>query len=861
MSTARALHRAISHASALYDGRQYARASEVAGEAAELASSVGRANRAAFAWTLQAKAYQALRDPRWREPLDRALSEIPRIGTEERAVIAWETRTVEAMGLISEQRVDEAARAYSDAIEAVTELVSGIGGFFADQAYHRIDQTRLNLAILEHWRGDVSKALGMCAGVIESSRRRKDHPVLLGALVARASIQLLLEEYEDAADCLEAFFHYFPQTDFSGTHPIAIMTLVLRAATEYAKGQALAGAVDDAIDNLEQVCEQAERVPEAASARAETLAMLGRAHLVSGRAERAAECARAAAELASADPVITSDAQAVLATALLSSGRFEHARQAVRAGLDGIREVDAPLARLELLALDAEISSALGRHDEAVELIREAVGHLVLASGRTGTTGHRQRLLSAQANYHQRFLDIAVTAAEHGAPHAGLAALEASEAAREDTLAALLRQTSRTLDPRLAELLGQIDRLRVLCVERPRSSTEETARFGPPLAYWEKRLEELRGELGHLVSDEFSRLYIPVTLDAETLITASGDAAILSVTATDDDSEGLSGVVTWSIPGCAPGVRRFGLSVKETRILHSVMSNDRRFRSRWGEVADGVAAQLMPAPLRDWLLRSTSVRELVVVADNTLRALPVAALPLSDDTVVADRAAVNRLPLLRLLLHARTAPAPRAPDARTRVVAYCNPELPGSMQELRALSDLATAGAVDLTLIDRAEELAPALRRTSPDVLVLSTHGSGEGLAYEFQFVGGRSLACADLLGLPLPPFFVAAACSSGSDAGADPTGLIATALATGCSALAAGAWALPDRSTAEILKAMYGAIAPSGRFTRRINDAVKSVYRTLPRENPVEWAGLMVTELPEPKRTADEADEADERD
>ena len=86
---------------------------------------------------------------------------------------------------------------------------------------------------------------------------------------------------------------------------------VLRAATEYAKGQALAGSVDEAIDNLEQACELAERVPEAATARAEALGMLGRAHLVSGRAERAAECARAAADLASADPVITADAQAV----------------------------------------------------------------------------------------------------------------------------------------------------------------------------------------------------------------------------------------------------------------------------------------------------------------------------------------------------------------------------------------------------------------------------------------------------------------------------------------------------------------------------------------------------------------------
>ncbi|MFM9590104.1 CHAT domain-containing protein [Streptomyces scabiei] len=847
MSTARTLHRAISHASALYDGQQYARAAEVAGEAGELASSVGRANRAALAWMLQARACQALRDPGWREPLDRALRELPRIGTEERALIAWETRTVEAMGLISEQQVDEAARAFSDAIEAVTELVTGLGGLFANQAHHRIDQTRLNLAVLEHWRGDVSTALATCAAVINSAGRRKDGPVLLGALVARASIQLLLDEYDDAADCLEAFFLHFPETDFSDTHPIAIMTLVLRAATEYAKGQALAGSMDEAIDNLSQVCEMAERVPEAATPRAEALSMLGRIHLVSGRAERAAEYARGAAELASADPVVFSEAKAVLATAFLSSGRLEPARQAVRAGLDSLHGVDAPLARLELLALDAETCSALGRHDEAVALLREAVGHLVLASGRTGTTGDRRRLLSAQKSYHQRFLDVAVVAAEHGVTEAGPAALEASEAAREDTLAALLRQTSQTLSPQLAELLGQIDRLRVLCLERPRASTEETSRFGPPLAYWEKRLDELRSELGHMVSGEFSRLYVPVPLDAETLITASGDAAILSVTAVDDDdSEGLSGVVTWSIPGCAPGVRRFRLSVKETRILHSVMSNDRRFRARWSEVADGVAGQFMPAQLRDWLLRSTSVRELIVVADNTLRALPVAAFPLSADTVVADRAAVNRLPLLRLLLHRRAASAPRSSGARTRVVAYFNPELPGSMQEWESLSDLAATGAVDLTLIHRAEELAPALKGTSPDVLVLSTHGGGTGLAYEFTFVGGRPLACADLLGQPLPPFFVAAACSSGSDAGADPTGLIATALATGCSALAAGAWDLPDKATAKILRALYGAIDRSGRFTGQINEAVKSVYQELPRENPVDWAGLMVTELPQ---------------
>ncbi|MDX3783005.1 CHAT domain-containing protein [Streptomyces europaeiscabiei] len=852
MSTARSLHRAISHASALYDAQQYEHAGEVAGEAAELASSVGRANRAALAWTLQARACQALRSPGWREPLDRALGELPRIGSEERALIAWEARMVEASGLVSEQLVDEAARAYSDAISAVSELISGLGGLFANQAYHRIDQSRLNLATLEHWRGDVSKALATYADVIDSSRRRKDGPVLLGALVARAAIQLLLDEYDDAHDCLEAFFHYFPETDFSSTHPIAIMTLVLRAATEYAKGQALAGSVDEAIDNLEQACELAERVPEAATARAEALGMLGRAHLVSGRAERAAECARAAADLASADPVITADAQAVLGTALFSSGRFEAARQAVRAGLDGVRGVDAPLARLELLALDAEICTAVGRHDEAVALIRDAVGHLVLASGRTGTTGHRRRLLSAQKSYHQRFLDMAVIAAEQGVRQAGLAALEASEAAREDTLAALLRQTSGTLRPQLAELLGQIDRLRVLCVERPASSTAETARFGPPLSYWEKRLGELQSELGQMVSGEFSRLYVPVPLDAEALIAASGTAAILSVTATDDDSEGLSGVVTWSIPGSAPGARRFELSVKETRILHSVMSNDRRFGSRWDQVRDGVAAQLIPAPLRDWLLTDTSVRELNVVADHTLRALPVAALPLSADTVVADHAAVNRLPLLRLLLHKRAVSAPRAPAAATRVVAYFNPELPGSMQELRALRDLAATGAVELTLIHGAEELAPALERTSPDVLVLSTHGSGEGLAYAFQFVGGRPLVCADLLGLPLPPFFVAAACSSGSDAGADPTGLIATALATGCCALAAGAWDLPDASTAKILRAVYGAIAPSGRFTVRINEAVKSVYRSLPRESPVDWAGLMVTELPEPKHPTD---------
>ncbi|MFI6089493.1 CHAT domain-containing protein [Streptomyces sp. NPDC051218] len=851
LSTARALHRAISTASVLYDNQQYEQASEAAGQAAQLAASVGRPNRAALAWTLQARACQALGDAEWREPLGHALRQLSGIDSADRPLAEWSARMVEGSGLISEQRVDEAARAYTDAINAATQLIRSQGRTFADHAYHCVDQAKLNLAVLEHWKGDVSTALAICTTVIESSRHRKDGPVFLYGLVGRASIQILLEEYEDAADCMQTFFRYLPQTDFSGTHPIATMTIVLRAAVEYAKGQALAGSLDEAIDSLEQACELAKSVPGAATARADTLTVLGRAYLDSGQADRAVEASRTAVSLATSDPLVAADAQVVLGTALFCGGQAKAACQAVRDGLDRMHGVDAPMVRLQLLALDAEICTSVGRHDEAVVLIREAVGHLALASGRTGKTDHRQRLLSGQKDYHQRFLDMAVTAAEAGAPNAGRAALEASEAAREDTLAALLRQTSHTLHPRLAELLGQIDRLSDLTRERPASTTNETSAFGPPMEYWHKRLGELQAELGHMVSVEFSRLYVPVPLDADTLISAAGSAAILMVTATNNGSGGLAGVVSWSVPGLDPGVRRFALSVKETRTLESIMSNGHaRLTEHWDEVRSAVAAQLIPTPLRDWLLSGTSVRELVTVADDTLRALPVAALPLSADTVVADHAAVNRLPLLRLLLHNRTTTMVRSPAARPRVVAYFNvDELPGSIEEQRTLNELASAGTIELTLIHQAEELAEVLEHYKPDVLVLSTHGKGRGLEYEFTFFDGRPLLCADLLGLPLPPFFFAAACSSGSDAGADPTGLIATALATGCSAIAAGAWLLPDRSTAKILKAVYGALATSGRLVRHINDAVRAVHPALACESPVQWAGFMVTELPEPGR------------
>lgn len=261
------------------------------------------------------------------------------------------------------------------------------------------------------------------------------------------------------------------------------------------------------------------------------------------------------------------------------------------------------------------------------------------------------------------------------------------------------------------------------------------------------------------------------------------------------------------------------------------------FAQAWEAVRDELSDVLLPARLREWLAGDAS--ELIACTDGVLRNLPVAALPVGEDTVVADHVVVNRLPLLRLVdekpVHGLRKPA--------RVLGCFEEKLAGSVRERETLRELHASGEVQLTEVDDPAELLAMLQRQEFDLLVLSTHGSGAGLDYRFH-LPRNDLSVVSLMRSRIPPNVVAAACYSGIDAGTDATGALALFLSSGAHTVATGSWALPDERTGLLLSRVYRESDGQTALSLLINRAQRAGHHMLSDVSPLAWAGLITTSL-----------------
>jgi hypothetical protein len=558
-----------------------------------------------------------------------------------------------------------------------------------------------------------------------------------------------------------------------------------------------------------------------------------------------------------------------LGHALLADNQYRASRDVLGRLLGRLESLGQPQMDFEVPWLAATADTALGDIPAALRNLRRATRAFGAVSAMAGDNWTRSQRVSGEAGNLADGAAIIRGAVAYGHPDAGLAALELVETWREDTLAGVLRATSTVLPADVQALTARIDALRISggtipaavagpSEAMPPSAAARVAVQAPSAA--RTQIDSLVAELRQAVGDGLARRYVPVPVDGDRILADCVDHAILSLTPlaqpSGDGGTSIQGISVWALPGQRPEATFFSLSRSLSEMVQmlasgKVSSSDRerqRFSDVWHKECQHLAEQILPRPMRQWMLDQSisnptsdaSERRLIVCADGILRNLPVVALPVDAARVVADLVPVNRVPLLRLISrqcsHRRAASPPQ-------ILGCFDPSLPGSLHEQETLAELHHQGRVRLRVVSDQADLLAELASHDYDALVLSVHGSGSGLDYRF-FMGERPLSAASFLGHQVPPLVFASACYSGTDAGSDPTGALAILLTSGAHEVVTGSWALPDKSTWTILSELYQSLAPHGGLAGQLNTAWHRWRSRLLSANPYLWAGLAVTEL-----------------
>jgi len=841
------VRRGVTAASAAFDAGEYQRAISLGQDAAALAHQNHRFTDETLVLLVLHRAHGTLGDlDAARRALDAARAAATSDRSAVRPLLTWHVEHAQAILHDINFEPQAAMAAFDRAIEAIDGAlqIPGVqlfGGARALAHYRR--QTLLGIADLLGRGGRIGEALTRNADVIDSASTDRDGPLLIAALADRSWLLRIVNDDDEAARVIDRAANALAEVDFSTTHRSAVLTAMTRVGLEVARLQALAGngeGLDEAFAQARDVVDR-EGTPDLLS---EVLAAEVEVALQLGRTDHALTVARTLQGVKGTTGIIRLRSLQSQAMALAAGERYDEAHTCFAELLPRCAETDQPVTGFHMSLLAAHVAAKLGRTGDAVARIRHAVRGYGTISAAVGTTATRDRLLAGDASQRAECFAVAAAGAADRVPEAGLAAIEVAETWREDTLAGTLRANHQNLPADVHDLVTRIDALRAAVAQPPSAASLDDS-FDPRV-HGESRLRSqldlLRGQLAHTVGEAFARGYVPAPVSVEDILAACGDRALLSITPTEGERDGLvAGYTVWAIPGEQPRIRRFQLTAAAStlvRVLHTGRPDHDTFPAAWRDVRDELADLLLPAKFRAWL--TTRTTQVVACADGVLRNLPIAALPVADRTVLADCAVVNRLPLLRL---AAQSPPETKPDGPLRVLGVFEPGLGGAVGERATLRELHDVGRVTLTEVTGPTPLITALTEHRFDLLVLSTHGSGAGLDYRFHLPDG-DLAVASLLRMRVPPTVVAAACYSGTDAGTDATGALALLLSSGARDVVTGSWSLPDGRTGTLLSEVYRTLDGTTALPELITRAQREAHLRLHAANPLSWAGLVATSM-----------------
>lgn len=420
---------------------------------------------------------------------------------------------------------------------------------------------------------------------------------------------------------------------------------------------------------------------------------------------------------------------------------------------------------------------------------------------------------------------------DHRAPSV---AVELAEAWREQSIRLLLTSDTGTLPLAAREIISQITGVLGALQSTPDLSadTENAAA---------ERLADLRASLEKAVGAGYASMAVPQSFEKQPLTVPTGEtwvtASVIRIGTTRPRI-----VCTVLGPETQPTLRVTELSqdildfveVLDAGFDPIVRSGTDLFEEQWNTFRPLFATALCldligtKAPGRTMPIRA--------VLDNDLRQLPVCALGVSENGSLEPILVVHGP-----FLPSDHGPVTRRSSSRPRVLTVKFSEASNEVDFLRQLEAL---GRIELTAVECLSDLKLALNRADFDVLVISSHGDGHGLAYFFEDDAhpGDVLYVHDILGVQVPPVVLAAACNSGQGGASDITGLVATLLTHGAREVLTGIWSIPTQASGEIIEDILDHLDRSGSIAEKLHTAQMSYIERHPDQAGLYWwAGLRV--------------------
>lgn len=441
----------------------------------------------------------------------------------------------------------------------------------------------------------------------------------------------------------------------------------------------------------------------------------------------------------------------------------------------------------------------------------------------------------------------------------GRAALEVSEAARAEGVAALLRSGRPQFGSELGELLA---RIRLLETDgrdggggRDEGAIASADVKAAGQAIRQDALEAMYRQLGELTSTSFSAAYAPSSATGDPALARVGlpaGAHALLYELDTADAEAWIAYCTWLPPAGEPRVTQAVLGHGARRMLTRYALCDPRAPYVGDPIVYGQLAEaLLPSELRDALTGRTrnDPIELVIVPAGPLWALPWGALRLSDGRVLLEPAAIALAPSLGV----QAALAGRESLRGVGGALVCV----GSHTNLDPRPELSTLAELfegDLEQVAPGELIDRLTRGpTRSHLVITAVHGQAPGstsvgLDQHVDLGGGRRLRAADLLGIALTGDVTLGTCFVGSAItrpGDEPLTLPTVALCVGAESIVGGVFAVPDQSTASVLGRYYRHLADGRPAHQALRCAQLQYLAEHPASPPANWAGLVTTGMP----------------
>lgn len=729
----------------------------------------------------------------------------------------------------------------------------------------------LNLAATHRALGEIQDALSGYRQALDLFRLRED---LRGEAAALNSLGIA---YLDLGEPLRA-------------QGLLEQALVLRRETGDRRGEALAlhnlglvrnrlGEPQSALGLLQQALVLRESLGDRLG-RAYTLELMGAVHASLGEPAEALRRFEAALAVRgeAGDPVGRGRALVSAAEAWTSLAQPDRAAEALRSALELLRGAGDRSGEARALVALARVERARGRPAEALELLDAAFGRIEELRSRIASPELRASYLAARRGAWELAVDVRLDLHRLD-PAAGhdRAALEVTERARARSLLDLLAAQGVDLPPGTDPDLAQRRRLlreRSAAKERQRLALLASNTSASRLREVERELDAvllelqlLEGEIGRAGAAPWSAPEVQALLDGGALLLeyALGEkrSALWAVSA--------SSLELFELPG------RAEIEALATRVY--------RQWSILGAAEDGSAEELGRVLLGPVAGRLAGQR-LLIVPDGALHYLPFAALPLAGEPLLVRHEVVT-LPSASFLAAQRRALASRPPATKS-VAVLADPvfdprdprvrggkappgredatrggeglplfdRLPSSRKEAEAIASLAGEAMLALDFQARRSLLTEG-RLGDFRVLHFATHGTFHG---EHPELSGLVLSLVDESGRPqegflrlpdLRPLSLAAdlVVLSGCETalgreirGEGLVGLSQGFLDAGARNVVASLWQVPDRATAELMSAFYGAFLERGAApAAALREAQLAVRARRGWSEPYHWASFLL--------------------